>query len=83
MTINNRKDAAKALLEKFNDQYWNDQYFKSNIGNWLDANASVLYKTIATARNADGISYDHMVEHATVNVFGYVFVNGVNCGHLG
>lgn len=81
--INNRKDAAKALLKKFSDQYWNTPYYKSVIGEWMNADLRKLYKTTANARREDGISYDHMVEHATVNAFGYVFVNGKNCGHMG
>ena len=82
-TINNRKDAAKALLAKFNEQYSHTMYYKRCLGDWLKADMHELYKTTAKARTADGISYDHMVENAVINAFGYVFINGKNVGHLG
>lgn len=81
--INNRKDAAKALIAKFNGQYAHTMFYKRNLGEWQFADMRELYKTTANARKADGISYDHMVENAVINVFGYVFINGANCGHLG
>lgn len=82
-TVNNRKDAAKALLAKLNEKHSRTMFYKCNLGDWQFADMQELYKTTARARKADGISYDNMIENATVNAFGYVFVNGVNCGHLG
>ena len=81
--IDNRRDAAKALVAKWNAEHGHEMYYKRHLGDWLKADMRELHMTTARARKADGVSYDHMVEHAVVNVYGYVFVNGTCCGHLG
>jgi hypothetical protein len=74
-----RKHAASELLRKYNEQYSNTRYYKNHL-TW-SVTVREMLQTAQNAHDAAG-TFEKAIECAEINIFGCVFVNGINCGRI-